>query len=121
MVEAVRQVPRLNPAADNADTSLSPHSALTPPCLVAISRGVLRVNGPDEEVGCIHFPDDPNANCSLCKKKPGVDVWDTIEVGVSGSTVAMYYGTCVECGGSIYEGDLIQSGGGGWRHENCRG
>lgn len=74
---------------------------------------------------CIHFPDDPNAICTLCKPKPKRDPWafdgEVASISSGGGFEAKYAGTCVDCGGSIYEGDLIRSGGGGYRHVDCRG
>lgn len=66
---------------------------------------------------CIHFPDDPNAVCTMCKPKSNEDSWETVG---DREFEAQYYGSCVECGGAIYKGDFIVSGGGGYKHENCR-
>lgn len=66
---------------------------------------------------CIHFPDDENANCSMCKSKPKVDSWDV--VADRGIVEAQYAGTCGACGASIYENDLIRNGRHGWQHIDC--
>jgi hypothetical protein len=64
---------------------------------------------------CIHFPDDPNAVCSICKPKPVVDAWEAVPV------VARYPGECLTCHASIQIGDVIVQGrDGGWSHEDCR-
>lgn len=65
---------------------------------------------------CIHFPDDPNANCALCKPKPKVDLWESISEGV----IAKYYGPCALCPGTIYPEDIIVETEDGWAHKNCR-
>ena len=68
------------------------------------------------EGGCIHFPDDPNAVCTICKKtdRPVVDAWEAVPVQ------AKYHGECVECTKTIYPGDAIVQSYDGWAHANCR-
>lgn len=57
---------------------------------------------------CIHFPNDPNAVCSVCNPKTKkVDAWVP---GVE----AKYHGTCCRCGGHITPGDLIRATDDGW-------
>lgn len=70
---------------------------------------------------CIHFPDDPNANCSLCKPKPKVDPWET-EAWPEFKSIftAIYHGTCCKCDQHIYPGDSIVREGNEYRHQDCR-
>lgn len=63
---------------------------------------------------CVHFPDDPNAVCTICKPKPVVDAWDAVPCE------AKYYGLCVVCEQTVYPGDVIISNTAGWAHEDCR-
>lgn len=65
---------------------------------------------------CIHFPDQPDAVCSICNPKhrvmPTHDPWLR---GIE----ARFHGTCFHCGGSIYKGELIQADHDGWSHVDC--
>jgi hypothetical protein len=62
---------------------------------------------------CVHFPDDPNAKCTICKPKPAPtpvfgEPSGFAEQGQAGVTQAEHYGTCKDCGSTIEPGDDIK-------------
>lgn len=66
---------------------------------------------------CRHFPDDPNAVCTVCKPKVKADPWQ-----FSDQTAAFesrFRGTCANCGGRIEEGEMIWKDGPDYCHVEC--
>lgn len=62
---------------------------------------------------CIHFPDDPNAVCTICHPKPAPtpqfsEPSGFREQGDVGVVEAKFHGTCPDCQSTIYPGDSVK-------------